>query len=264
MTLLECVSGGGCNRSFAVLTVLIMIAVPSVLLSVSDDVHAEVNLEATSGSGTVDDPYSGMLTEENSTHFTWGDIPSEIYVEKGTVISILMDDLPSPNRYTVTEGYGLTLDSDMNALYLNGTANVVGSCVLSCEGMGVTISRAGTEWQMNIHIVETQPSYPILTFESDPITEGILIPPGHHLVTLIAERTGSTINHIVVEDGHVLELTDFPGYDPDGPHGGYGIYNPTTGGYADVSGYVVTNDIVVMVTHNGGNGDGGGSNPGGY
>lgn len=152
---------------------MIMIAVPSVMLSVSDDVDAEVYLEATSGSGTIDDPYSGTLTEMSGSHFAWGDIPSEIYVEFGTIFSILVDDTPSSNEYSITEGYGLTIDYVSNRMYLNGTANVVGTCVMSCEGFGPTITRAGSEWQMTIHIVEVQPAYPSLMFDSDP-SEGTI------------------------------------------------------------------------------------------
>ena len=106
--------------------------------------------------------------------------------------------------------------------------------------------------------------YSNLDFTSDPESDGILIPPGHHLVTFVAIGDGSTLASIVVEDGHVLELTDYPDYDSDA-FGSYEIYDLATGGYVDMIGYVVTGNVVVIVDlHNGGNGDGGGSNPGGY
>lgn len=84
-----------------------------------------------------------------------------------------------------------------------------------------------------------------LVFESDPVTDGILIPPGHHLITLL-DFYGTVVGHIVVEHGHVLLYSELPPCDP--------ILNWAIDGNSFEE-HVVTGDIVIQmenIEHDGG------------
>ena len=214
-----------------VLAVLIMIAVPSVMLSVSDDVHAEVYLEATSGSGTIDDPYSGEVTC-NGTWF-WNKFNHEIWVEIGTSFDITVrSGAWGGESITVTPGFGLEISTG-NSDLLIGTANNVGQCIVTYSD--------NTEYTLTINIVNIVEQ---LTFTSDPVTNGILIPPGHHLVTVVSSESGHIENRFVVEHGHILDEVDLPL--PTQAPGYYLIHDSSADEYVDGRGYAVTENVTVL------------------
>ena len=158
--------GGGENDASLHLillgVVILMIAVPSVILSVSDDVHAEVYLEATSGSGTIDDPYSGEVTC-NGTWF-WNKFNHEIWVEIGTSFDITVrSGAWGGESITVTPGFGLEISTG-NSDLLIGTANNVGQCIVTYSD--------NTEYTLTINIVE--PFEP-LVFLSNPVSDGTVV-----------------------------------------------------------------------------------------
>ena len=126
---------------------------------------------ATTGSGTEDDPYSGVLTTtENLSDAEY--IPSEIWVEVGTEFDVMLFGVVTraafPEDYfSISDGFGLEITSDINIRCLTGTANIPGDCMLTSTPLGVV---ADSNWTVTIHIIQ---SYSDLVFTSNP-SEGTI------------------------------------------------------------------------------------------
>ena len=124
---------------------------------------------ATTGSGTEDDPYSGVLTTtENLSGADY--IPSEIWVEAGTEFDVIIfeDGGGMASNFTLSEGFGLILNVSKYEGTVTGTANISGDCVLTDWSM---INESDPLWTVTFHIVQT---YPELVFDSDPVSDGTI------------------------------------------------------------------------------------------
>ena len=325
------------------LLVMIMIAVPSVMLSVSDDVHAEVYLEATSGSGTIDDPYNGYLDIDME------DWTYPMFIEVGTTMNVYGGNYNDDKAWTIQNGedYGLSMNKN-GEYYITGTVDRIGMELVtggyySTQGtiFGLVFfvpegfdpvgtdylysyydyndrltnqdELDGTEILSMAYVFSTYSSdevgeytlyqgspiyidglsleskgdnsitvnddgsivgvldgteplvleiadgsivsprfltltpylpYPELDFTSDPVSDGIIIPPGHHLVTVVSSESGQIENRFVVEHGHILDEVDLPL--PTQAPGYYLIYDSSADEYVDGRGYAVTENVTVL------------------
>ena len=70
----------------------------------------------TSGSGTIDDPFSGRVSNGNPWIY-----PKVFFVEVGTEISLKIDETVSGYNYFCDDGFELSLSNDRQYRYLDGT-----------------------------------------------------------------------------------------------------------------------------------------------
>ena len=127
-----------------------MLCVPFVI---ADDVDAE-------GSGTLDDPYRGSVSD--------GFYYSDIYIVIGTEVYLdSMGTTSSIDGY-MDEGSGLVFYYSKSMYDLTGTASVVGD-----YNIYLTDRRGNTHVEYTIHVVEASVSV-TLEFLSNPITDGTI------------------------------------------------------------------------------------------
>ena len=135
-------------------------------------VESSYPLTATSGSGTEEDPYGGILTStvelEDSNY-----IPSEIWVYKGTEVNIPVhiqgDSLivPDPSWIVVDDGFGITSSSSESStadMYVIGTISATGDCTIGQTDSNLIAP--SLIWSFVMHRVD--PPYEELQFLSDP------------------------------------------------------------------------------------------------
>lgn len=125
---------------------------------------------ATSGSGTEEDPYSGTLTTTTAL-FDAEYVPSEIWVEIGTEFSVIAKELGTTVvvgdlRVDVDSGFGLSHHTLNTQTYITGVASSTGDCTIAMY------EDSSELWRTEVHIVGKL--YPDLTFESDPVADGIV------------------------------------------------------------------------------------------
>ena len=117
---------------------------------------------ATSGSGTEDDPFSGVLTSVGGYISFYDYLPSEVWVYEGTTFNIALDGV-TMTKYNITDGFGLEIDYSATGGYnLVGVVSSLGDCSLMIRD---SVVARGAIDSITFHIV---PSYPTLEFLSDP------------------------------------------------------------------------------------------------
>ena len=117
---------------------------------------------ATSGSGTEDDPFSGVLTSVGGYISGYDYLPSEVWVYEGTTFNIALDGV-TMTKYNITDGFGLEIDYSATGGYnLAGVVSSLGDCSLMIRD---SVVARGAIDSITFHIV---PSYPTLEFLSDP------------------------------------------------------------------------------------------------
>ena len=176
---------------------------------------------AITGSGTEQDPL--VFTEELMqtsakdlmelliAYFNSPGFGDDTYIEfpYGSTVSI---EASRNDRYTmeVIDAGSLSVDLGDSAYYgkISGIATSDFAISLSYVDVGIMDFR-------NLHFIAVEP-VTTLVFESDPVTDGILIPPDHHLVTYywygdertagagIPEGTVPEVYRVVVADGSIL------------------------------------------------------------
>ena len=101
-----------------------------------------------------------------------------------------------------------------------------------------------------------------LDFESDPVTDGILIPPGHHLVTFVDSYGIVDPYWIIVDDGHMLTKYDDPDWSDAVPR----PYRIGSADGEDLTSYEVHGNVTVYYGNHHGSwpddGDGSGGSSG--
>ena len=135
------------------------------------------------GSGTIDDPYSGMVCIKD-WDYTQPTNPYNLYFTVGTFLEYQIA-VGIQDRFSVTDGFGIELKSTT----LEGTFTKAGEIAVKNNDQLVGM----------IYVVEGTPA---LEFLSDP-ADGILIPPNHHLLTF-NYLDGTTV-YRVVEHGGFLD-----------------------------------------------------------
>ena len=152
-------------------------------LPLSDNSDAII---ATGGSGIADDPYWGNLDIDLEPSPMGG--MEEIYVEYGTTIVFR-----TSADYTIgTSGAVENLESSV----VNGIWSLSGTALGSFTIM-INIDPMFETYSVNVHVTE---SIQTLEFLSNPISDGILIPPNHHLVRFL-DTDGTCIGCDVVKHG---------------------------------------------------------------
>ena len=186
------------------------------------------------GTGTRDDPYRGTITYNDEE--LMDDLDGK-YVEVGTVfVCIFSMPVMSKCDYLISEGFGLSVS--VNGL--EGTVSKSGDITVLTKEWGSDVA----EPFFTFHAVSP---YDDLAFLSDP-SDGILIPPNHHLVTFI--QTDGTCEYRVVEHGgHIKDVTAILGNDKCW-YDGQIQYNTDM-----LNGLNITGDITfTAVTHSGSGG----------
>ena len=116
----------------------------------------------TSGSGTIDDPFSGKVSNTNPWEY-----PDVFYVEVGTEVSLKIDETVSAYRYFCDDGFGLSLSNDRQYRYLEGTLIQKGIFRVYyydyIEDSNVSV--------ITMHVVDKTAD---LEFLSDPISDGTI------------------------------------------------------------------------------------------
>ena len=178
--------GGGLGhpRRKTILPVLAIVLMMAVcFLPLSDNSDAII---ATGGSGIADDPYWGNLDIDLEPSPMGG--MEEIYVEYGTTIVFR-----TSADYTIgTSGAVENLESSV----VNGIWSLSGTALGSFTIM-INIDPMFETYSVNVHVTE---SIQTLEFLSNPISDGILIPPNHHLVRFL-DTDGTCIGCDVVKHG---------------------------------------------------------------
>ena len=198
---------------------------------------------ATYGSGTVEDPYAGHLQTLEGEYLWDLDYPSEIYVELGTEVYIPVEYYSREYFAEGEVGFDMPYDDTIHSLCIVGTADQIGTFHLQ-SGSGITIESIqpmSYSLEFYIHVVEARDHGPTLMFESDPVEDGILIPPNHHLVTFIYED--STTVYRVVEHGGWI--TDVPPLSNERRE-----WRSSSTGYIGVNSIPVESDITFREMHN--------------
>lgn len=183
--------------------------IPQCEAVVPDDVF-----KADSGDGTADNPYSGTVTMRDWYGMCYMlELPEEIYVTIGTQFYEvwLTDDYELMPAYVEGDAVGISVMREYSnrSMHLYGTTDALGTCDVYYSDL-----RGEVYFMFSVHVVE--PSIETLDFESDPVTDGILIPPGHHLVTFKYENytnpediVGFVIAHQVVKHGDCAAFVEW-------------------------------------------------------
>ena len=167
---------------------------------------------ATYGSGTVEDPYAGYLQILDGGYLRDFDYPSEIYVEVGTEVYIPVEYYSREYHTEGEVGFEIPYDDTIHSICIVGTADQIGTFHLYGGG-GITIESIqpkSNPVEFYIHVVEAREHGPTLMFESDPVEDGILVPPNHHLVTFIY-KDGTTVYRVVEHGGRITDVPPVSG-----------------------------------------------------
>lgn len=187
-----------------------------------------------------------------------------MYAEEGTSFSIVFSvpNLYGTRHYETSVGcdYGdfsiIKQDDEHGGTAdfytIEGVLEEVGDCVIYGDGP--------TRYTITIHVVPM--SVADLIFESDPVTDGILIPPGHHLVTFVDSYGILDPYWIFVEDGHILTKYDDPDWSDAAPR----PYRIGSADGEDLTSYEVHGNVTVYYGNHHGSwpddGDGSGGSSG--
>ena len=159
MTRLEWAMGGGLNLSLVTGAVAIMLAIVLVGAMDVEDLDA-------AGNGTADSPYSGSFT---------GQVRGGEYFCIGTTVELTIfagSSAMDPAGVSITlTGAAEGLTYKQNGMYITVTGTMEEAGTLHIDGT----SQMGAFLWMTLNIIDpNQPEYSDLSFESDPITDGII------------------------------------------------------------------------------------------
>ena len=166
--------GGGCNRSYGLLSltvVVALIAIPFFSTFQTEAVDPDDVFTADAGDGTPTNPFSGTLTSGGSMLYMV-ELPEEIYVMVGTVFYEvwLVDEYQLMPAHVEGDDVGIDAVREYSnrSMHLWGTADAVGTCEVYFTPMG------GEKVHMfTVHIVDAA-EFETLTFESDPIWDAAI------------------------------------------------------------------------------------------
>lgn len=115
----------------------------------------------TSGSGTIDDPFTGKIWTSNP-----GIYPKVFFVEVGTEVSLAINEgISVYNEYNCDDGFGLSITSNARYTTLKGTLVQTGIFHLYGE------SWEGSDLLLTMHVVDKTAD---LEFLSDPVADGVV------------------------------------------------------------------------------------------
>ena len=141
-------------------------------------------------SSTPQNPYYADSVNSIGTS-GWKD--QTIYVVEGTLITI--------NGFSLSGDLdGISSNEDLSMSYYSGTVSA---------GAEITATADDTYGDPSFKIVNVSPVGE-LKFESDPLEDGILVPPNHHLVTFIYED-GTTVYRVVEHGGRITDVPPVSG-----------------------------------------------------
>ena len=136
-------------------------------------------------SSTPQNPYYAVSVNSIGTS-GWKD--QTIYVVEGALITI--------NGFSLSGDLdGISSNEDLSMSYYSGTVSA---------GAEITATADGTYGDPSFQIVNVSPVGE-LKFESDPVEDGILVPPNHHLVTFIY-MDGTTVYRVVEHGGCITDI----------------------------------------------------------
>ena len=119
----------------------------------------------TSGSGTIDDPFTGKIWTSNPRTY-----PMVFFVEVGTEVSLAINEgISLYNEYNCDDGFGLSATGDVRLITLKGTLTQTGIFHLYGE------SWEGSDLLLTMHVVDKTTD---LEFLSDPTSGTITY--AHH------------------------------------------------------------------------------------
>ena len=168
--------GGGSNASkkrifetLLILSVLIASCFVTFLCSENEGAPAGDY----TGSGTVEDPYSGTLIFGGDG---FDQKPWDLYITVGSTIEWEYEGLIAGggNKWMLYETLGLDWDEEYHVPI--GTIQYAGTFMVVSETWWLQ------QTTYKFYAVEPEPQ---LEFLSDPLSDGILVPPDHHLVTIM-------------------------------------------------------------------------------
>ena len=201
-------TGGGCYRSQWVRKPLVL-AILAILMVSTFNMRApaegSVAFTATGGSGTAEDPYHGTVTFDGNDSFEYGFNPDGLYFMVGTIFEVIYPEYPELTvmSFRLTDGFGI--DTGLYNIGLVGTLTKAGEIEIEKSDSNIDMGD-GLDYYHYATIYAVS-LYDELAFESDP-SDGILIPPNHHLVTFI--QTDGTREYRVVEHGGHIEDIQSP------------------------------------------------------
>ena len=115
----------------------------------------------TSGSGTIDDPFTGKIWTSNP-----GTYPKVFFVEVGTEVSLAINEGISVYiEYNCDDGFGLSITNNARYTTLKGTLVQTGIFHLYGE------SWEGSDLLLTMHVVDKTAD---LEFLSDPVADGVV------------------------------------------------------------------------------------------
>ena len=157
---------------------------------------------ATGGSGTAEDPYYGTVTFDERDSFEYGFNPDGLYFMVGSTFEVIHPEHPEPpvKSFRLTDGFGI--DTGLYNIGLVGTLTKAGEIEIEKSDSNLDMGD-GLDYYHYATIYAVSP-YDELAFVSDP-SDGILIPPNHHLVRFYGDD-GTSIGYDIVRNGETMTV----------------------------------------------------------